>query len=71
MPKGVILSHFNLVSNVCQAVSLDRDHMRGVADLNGPQDKVVAFLPLFHIYGDASPFHFIFYLAHPRLELLS
>ncbi|MGC0365485.1 acyl-CoA synthetase (AMP-forming)/AMP-acid ligase II [Rhodococcus sp. 27YEA15] len=41
-PKGVMLTHRNLVANVCQIVpqlGLERD------------DKVLAVLPFFHIYG--------------------
>src|SRR5258708_2466601 len=44
LPKGVMLSHYNLVANVCQ--------------LLGPQavplsseDRILCFLPLYHIYG--------------------
>lgn len=42
LPKGVMLSHRNLVANVEQA--------RRVIDL-GPGDRVLAVLPFFHIYG--------------------
>lgn len=41
-PKGVMLSHRNLVANVEQA--------RGLLDV-GPEDRVLALLPFFHIYG--------------------
>lgn len=42
LPKGVMLTHRNLVVNVDQtAVTLDA----------GPGDWTVAFLPFFHIYG--------------------
>ena len=44
LPKGVMLSHFNLVSNVYQsyapgALSSDPDH------------RILCYLPLYHIYG--------------------
>ena len=43
VPKGVMLTHRNLVANVCQSIAgepwADRD------------DRVVAALPFFHIYG--------------------
>ncbi len=41
-PKGVMLSHRNLVANVEQA--------RGLLDV-GPDDRILALLPFFHIYG--------------------
>lgn len=41
-PKGVMLTHRNLVANVVQAAA--------VAGIT-PDDKAIAFLPFFHIYG--------------------
>ncbi|GAA1679344.1 4-coumarate--CoA ligase [Mycolicibacterium murale] len=41
-PKGVMLTHTNLVANVCQST-----FPIGVS----PEDKVLAVLPFFHIYG--------------------
>ena len=41
-PKGVMLSHRNLVANVEQS--------RGLLDV-GPDDRLLALLPFFHIYG--------------------
>ncbi|OAN75874.1 AMP-dependent synthetase [Jannaschia sp. EhC01] len=41
-PKGVMLTHRNLVANVTQSAA--------VADIT-PDDKAIAFLPFFHIYG--------------------
>jgi 4-coumarate--CoA ligase len=41
-PKGVMLSHRNLVANVEQS--------RGLLDV-GPEDRILALLPFFHIYG--------------------
>jgi len=48
VPKGVMLTHHNLVSQLCL--------IRGVTDamLVTPEDTVLAFLPFFHIYGIAS-----------------
>ncbi|WP_375261284.1 AMP-binding protein [Palleronia sp.] len=42
LPKGVMLSHRNLVANVAQ--------MRQAQPLT-PEDCTIAFLPFFHIYG--------------------
>ncbi|HKS72212.1 MAG TPA: AMP-binding protein [Terriglobales bacterium] len=44
LPKGVMLSHFNLVANVFQILGPD------AADLH-PDDVMLCFLPLYHIYG--------------------
>jgi acyl-CoA synthetase (AMP-forming)/AMP-acid ligase II len=41
-PKGVMLTHYNLVANVCQ--------MNSVAPV-GESDKLIGVLPFFHIYG--------------------
>ncbi|MDA1117296.1 MAG: AMP-binding protein [Proteobacteria bacterium] len=45
LPKGVMISHYNLVAQLCS--------VKGVTDaaLITPQDTVLAFLPFFHIYG--------------------
>jgi len=40
--KGVMLSHYNLVANMCQMDGLDYFHR---------DDKLLCVLPLFHIYG--------------------
>ena len=43
LPKGVMLSHYNLVANICQcehAITYERD-----------DEVALAFLPFFHIYG--------------------
>src|SRR5207245_6867760 len=41
-PKGVVLTHRNLVANVLQTASVHH-----VAE----QDRIIAVLPFFHIYG--------------------
>src|SRR5713101_8207525 len=45
LPKGVMLTHYNLVANLCQA--------EGAKDFDGFKegDVVIAVLPFFHIYG--------------------
>ena len=42
LPKGVMLTHYNLVANMCQMDGLDYFHRR---------DTLLCVLPLFHIYG--------------------
>jgi acyl-CoA synthetase (AMP-forming)/AMP-acid ligase II len=45
LPKGVMLTHYNLVANLCQA-----EGMRNF-DGFGEPDVIMAVLPFFHIYG--------------------
>ncbi|MEO8973898.1 MAG: long-chain-fatty-acid--CoA ligase [Ktedonobacteraceae bacterium] len=42
LPKGVMLSHENLVCNACQSIATARITF---------QDRMLVFLPLYHIYG--------------------
>jgi long-chain acyl-CoA synthetase len=44
LPKGVMLSHYNLVANVYQIIGPDAAPLR-------PDDVLLCFLPLYHIYG--------------------
>jgi long-chain acyl-CoA synthetase len=44
LPKGVMLSHYNLVSNVYQMLGNDGTPLT-------PDDTLLCFLPLYHIYG--------------------
>ena len=55
LPKGVMLSHYNLVAQMCM--------IEGVTDaeLISPQDTVLAFLPFFHIYGISAFLDFSLY----------
>src|SRR5437879_2854321 len=45
LPKGVMLTHYNLVANLCQC--------EGMQNFDGfrERDVVIAALPFFHIYG--------------------
>ncbi len=45
LPKGVMLTHFNLVANMCQVVGVTGQHQIS------QEDNVVGILPFFHIYG--------------------
>lgn len=48
LPKGVMLSHGNIVANILQHYSAERDAM------NWRDDSMLSFLPMFHIYGELS-----------------
>ena len=45
LPKGVMLTHRNLVANLCQCEGME--NFEGFVD----SDVTMAFLPFFHIYG--------------------
>jgi len=45
LPKGVMLSHHNIVANVYQSLT------GGEAGCIGSDDVVLCFLPMYHIYG--------------------
>lgn len=44
LPKGVMLSHYNLVANVFQFLGPNASELTGT-------DVILCFLPLYHIYG--------------------
>jgi len=44
LPKGVMLSHFNLIANVYQLLGPNASTLK-------PSDVMLCFLPLYHIYG--------------------
>ena len=45
LPKGVMLSHYNIVTNVYQTLT------SGEAGCIGENDTILCFLPMYHIYG--------------------
>ena len=45
LPKGVMLTHRNLVANLCQCEAMEK--FEGFTE----SDVIMAFLPYFHIYG--------------------
>lgn len=62
-PKGVMLSHQNISSNILQQIVGDGDylHWKGV---DGKGDRVMAFLPFFHIYGLTCMVHLALYSGY-------
>ena len=45
LPKGVMLTHYNLVANLCQLKP------NNLLRLDFKHDSLIAILPFFHIYG--------------------
>lgn len=51
VPKGVMLSHRNIVSNIMQQVAGEGGNLSWNGGPDGKGDRVLAFLPFYHIYG--------------------
>ena len=51
LPKGVMLSHGNIVSNVLMLMSGEEQNLTWNGNADGTGDRVIGFLPFFHIYG--------------------
>lgn len=50
-PKGVMLSHENIVSNILQIKAGESGNITWDGGPDGKGDNILAFLPFFHIYG--------------------
>lgn len=59
-PKGVMLTHYNLVSNLCQ--------MDGIIDFTS-DDTMIGILPFFHIYGMVVVMGFMLYTGGKVVSL--
>jgi 4-coumarate--CoA ligase len=51
LPKGVMLTHRNIVSNVLQMEQVLATDSSWDGGPDGKGDRIIAFLPFFHIYG--------------------
>jgi acyl-CoA synthetase (AMP-forming)/AMP-acid ligase II len=51
LPKGVSLSHYNMVANVLQAAYVEGSQWRAQGGVDGKGDKQLGILPFFHIFG--------------------
>ncbi|BCS17229.1 acyl--CoA ligase [Aspergillus puulaauensis] len=52
LPKGVCVSHYNLVANVEQTIFMrDRELPHALVPASRPEERWVGFLPLYHAYG--------------------
>ena len=74
LPKGVMLCHRNITTNIAQVAYPDRNHLSWTGGPNGQGDKTLAFLPFFHIYGLTMLVHYVLWAGYecivmPRFEL--
>lgn len=53
LPKGVCVSHYNLIANVEQTIFM-RDQECSYDPAERPKEKWIGFLPLYHAYGRSS-----------------
>ncbi|KAI9036718.1 acyl--CoA ligase [Aspergillus affinis] len=51
VPKGVMLSHRNIIANTLQLAAGEAGNLTWNGGVDGTGDRVLAFLPFFHIYG--------------------
>ncbi|KAL4783990.1 hypothetical protein BJX76DRAFT_367927 [Aspergillus varians] len=51
VPKGVMLSHRNIIANSMQLAAGDSGKLKWDGGVDGKGDRLLAFLPFFHIYG--------------------
>jgi long-subunit acyl-CoA synthetase (AMP-forming) len=53
VPKGVMISHRNIVANIRQQFIAEGEMLSWNGGPDGKGDRVLAFLPFYHIYGMA------------------
>ncbi|KAJ5915964.1 hypothetical protein N7454_010871 [Penicillium verhagenii] len=51
VPKGVMLSHRNIIANVLQQAKAEGNNLSWSGGPDGKGDRILAFLPFYHIYG--------------------
>ncbi|RDI79538.1 hypothetical protein Vi05172_g10361 [Venturia inaequalis] len=51
LPKGVMLNHRNICSNITQLAAAESGNLDWKGGPDGEGDKILAFLPFYHIYG--------------------
>ena len=54
-PKGVMLSHENIVANIVMGKVIEGGNLTWNGGPDGKGDNILAFLPFFHIYGSYGP----------------
>lgn len=77
-PKGVMLTHTNIIANILQNRACDSKyltwHSSSISKSESRGDKIVGFLPFYHIYGLTSLVHVSLYaglslIVMPRFSL--
>ncbi|MCJ1449041.1 MAG: hypothetical protein MMC23_009560 [Stictis urceolatum] len=73
LPKGVMLSHYNIVANVMQ-LAVGEAPLKWNSGPNGEGDSILAFLPMYHIYGLNACLHQAVYsgirmIVMPRFDI--
>ena len=58
LPKGVCLSHYNMVANILQFSYIDGRQFPAHGGVDGKGDKQLGVLPFFHIYVSCFPWSF-------------
>ncbi|KAF2239140.1 4-coumarate-CoA ligase 2 [Viridothelium virens] len=75
-PKGVMLTHRNVVSNLLMLTAAEKPHLSHNSGSDRSGDRILAFLPFFHIYGLNCLIHNCFYngllmVVMPKFDLES
>ncbi|KAK3077137.1 hypothetical protein LTS18_011120, partial [Coniosporium uncinatum] len=73
-PKGVMLTHSNIVSNVIMIKAGESGNLTHDGGPDGQGDRILAFLPFFHIYGLTCLIHQSMYsglvlIVMPKFEI--
>lgn len=63
LPKGVMLTHRNIIANVLQNGAIEGGHLDPVGGIEGQGERILAFLPFFHIYGLTCLVHQCLYIG--------
>ncbi|KAF9883239.1 hypothetical protein FE257_003833 [Aspergillus nanangensis] len=74
LPKGVMLSHMNIVSNILMIEAVQGRNMSWNGGIDNTGDRILAFLPFYHIYGLVCLLHFSMYagvelVVMPKFDL--
>ena len=71
-PKGVVLCHENIISNILMLKAGENENLSWDRGPDGNGDNILAFLPFFHIYGELRMHIYRLYiLILPRLDLFA
>lgn len=71
-PKGVMLCHENIISNILMLKAGEGGNLSWDGGADGNGDNIIAFLPFYHIYGEYPRQGYkLSILTPPRLELFN